>query len=356
MTNRMCKVNQFFIFLFICILSSLSFAEEHYGKILQSTDNGITWKSLGDFNHLVGSFLIDPLIPTTLYVSTGSWTRDGLKGYGIFKSIDGGITWQSINAGLPTQNSTLLAIDPTDSKRIFSKDNFDETQNVHLVSSLYRTKDGGLTWRNANLNEIGIVSVKINPVRSNTVYVSTFNRGVLKSTDGGETWTCITKDIGNKLPSYGLAIDPVNPNTVYIGAKDLGVYKTVNGGVSWTPSGDGLKNHLVYSFAIDPITPTTLYAGTDHGHGVFKSIDGGEKWHYTGLSGLGTVYIEINPQMPNNLYARTSKSSNLYRSKNGGATWETLTPGFDTFDFKALALDNSNTIYVGTHIFPKGQV
>jgi len=344
------------IMLFLFSFSTLIFADEHFGHVLQSTNNGRTWKQLRKFNHLIGSLLIDPRTPTTLYASTGTWTNDGhqQEGHGMFKSIDAGATWQPINNGVPTKRGTLLGIDPNNSQRLYCKDNFDENQSgVHKISSLYRSKDGGATWHNANLNNTGIVSLKIDPLNTDIVYVTTYNHGVFKSTDAGETWANITNVIHKHVSAYGLAVDSINPDNLFIGTVE-GVYQSTDGGNSWSPSDDGLKQQLVYSLAIDPKKPSIIYAGTNHGHGLFKSIDSGKKWHYAGLKGLGTITVYISPLKHSDIFARTSKTSDkLYQSKDSSLTWEPLELGFATFDTEALAIDpiNRNTLYVGTHMW-----
>jgi hypothetical protein len=178
---------------------------------------------------------IDPKNPTTIYAGTraGNVFRDGaVRGAadGVFKSIDGGLTWFASNRGLVRPFIHALAVDP------------------------------------------------VNP---SIVYAGTDLDGVFKSNDGAQTWTAINNGLFSPFTRV-LTIDPANPLNVFVGTWGSGVFKTTNGGQNWINAGLQLEWIYSNSIAVDPANPATVYAGTAE-NGVFKSIDAGLSWPNTGL-------------------------------------------------------------------------
>jgi photosystem II stability/assembly factor-like uncharacterized protein len=219
---------------------------------------------------------------------------------------------------------------------------------------VYKSTDGGGTWRaiNAGIDAdsvfnapvIGAYCLAINPSTPTTLYVGT-NSGIYKSMDSGGTW--IAADAGlsaidvSGLKYSGansLALDPRTPATLYAGRK-RGVVKSLDGGESWSQAGVDLNNKYVMALAIDPVTPTTLYAGTNNG--IFKSVDGGASWVQK-RNGFGKPYIEIyalaiDPLTPATIYAGTSDG--VYQSMDAGESWHAINTGLTSFDVYALAID-----------------
>jgi len=191
--------------------------------VFKSTDGATTWTltSLPDF--AVGALAINPDNPATLYAAGLSASIAN-----IFKSIDGGDTWVSVNTGLPPYDLWLLTIDP------------------ETPTTLYTA--GG--------------------------------PNLFKSTNAGATWG-VTSPAGNGV--LALAIDPITPQTLYAGRFD-GVFKSTTGGSTWAAMNAGLPDGDIAMLIIDPTKPTTLYAATGRvGGGAFKSTDGAATWHATGL-------------------------------------------------------------------------
>src|SRR5207253_2905038 len=151
-------------------------------------------------------------------------------------------------------------------------------------SDLYKSTDGGSSWQAiARGLPRNYGALAIDPQTTTTVYAGTWGGGIFKSTDGGASWNAVNTG----LPAacvYTVAIDPRTPTTLYAGTSSPGLFKSTAGGVSWAAAGAGLPqrdasspSREVLSVAIDPQTPSTLYAGTSGG-GVFKSTDGGGTW------------------------------------------------------------------------------
>jgi uncharacterized protein (TIGR03437 family) len=217
-----------------------------------------------------------------------------------------------------------------------------------------------------------------NGTTNQTVYLGTAQGGVWRSTDNGTTWTTLT-DNQPSLAIGDIAIDPLNPNNIYVGTGEgnmagdvyygAGLLKSTDGGASWTvitgPTSTTFPNlpAFVYAsftrLAIDPVNPATLYACTVTGRtytasgggstaplgqrGVWKSTDSGQTWRNldpTGSGGMNSgTDIIIDPLNNNRLYAGIL-GQGVYRSTNGGETspWEKLAGGLPTSGFSRIAL------------------
>lgn len=273
------------------------------GGVLKSSDGGGTWNAtgLGDVDATSGSTLvIDPVTPTTLYAGT--------YGGDVFKTTDGGDTWNvtslSTSDGHPDAVLSALAIDPTTPTTLYA--------GVYDVG-VFKSTDAGGTWSATALTfpaggdpdgvfAYSVYALAIDPA---TLYACVgYGRGILKSTDGGTTWSA------SGLPSCVLAFDPATPATLYAGGG--GVFKSTDGGTTWSAS--GLPNAVVSALAIDPSAPATLYAGGALPYGgngvVFKSTDGAMSWQAinAGLppnSNANVIALAIDPTTPTTLYAGT---------------------------------------------------
>jgi photosystem II stability/assembly factor-like uncharacterized protein len=205
-----------------------------------------------------------------------------------------------------------------------------------------------------------IQALVIDPSSPSTLYAGTFEGGVFKSTNGGDSWSAVNSGLSSsmfsggpaKTPVYALAIDPGTPATLYAGTSGNGVFKTTDGGASWSAVNSGLPKTSVYVIAIDPSAPATLYAGTYdafNGGNVFKSTNGGASWSAvtSGLAISSAVYsLAIDSSRPSTLYAGTDRS--VFKSTNGGASWSEV--NYTSGDaVRALVIDPGNpaTLYEG---------
>ena len=224
---------------------------------------------------------------------------------------------------------------------------------------------------------------------------------IFKSTDGGANWdTPLAREASglvvkgarlNSFPGNALAIDPRNPRTVYVGGtyftsvqKDagIGVLKSLDGGATWSGVSSGLpspnpasnqgNSAFVNTLAIDPQNPSTVYAGIyaqglAPGSAIFKTTNGEGSWRDTGLHGFTSVDIlAIDPQNPNTVYVKAVDRTGrlfqtvpgrggsdgcgwLYKTTNGGTSWSRMNAGLPNY-VTALAIDTQNpsTIYAGS--------
>ena len=296
----------------------------------------------------VAAIAVDPTTPSTLYAGTTD---------GIFKSTNGGGSWQTVNTGLTNLGVNALVLDPAIPTTLYAGTN---------GGGIFKSTDGGGSWRavNTGLTYLFVYALALDPTSPNELYVGMYCGcgnlapyiGIFKSTDGGENWQAVNNGLAT-LEVFAFAIDPTTPTTLYAGSNGSGVgiggvFKSTNGGGSWQTASSGLPvAEAVIALAIDPITPTTLYAGTLSG-GVFKSRNGGGNWQAvnTGLTNFssGVYALALDPTNPTTLYAGT-QGGGVFRSTDGGGHWQVV-PGLADLNVNALALDTTTpiTLYAGT--------
>ncbi|MEK7255646.1 MAG: glycosyl hydrolase, partial [Bacteroidota bacterium] len=211
--------------------------------------------------------------------------------------------------------------------------------------------DDGAGW-NAGNGRINVVVQ--DPVNSNTVYVGAASGGLWKSTNGGTTWTNLTDD-QPVLGVSGIAIDPDDTNVIYIGTGDgdasdtysVGVLKSTDGGNTWNTTGLNwsiLSGRVIRKLQMHPDNPDTLFAATSNG--LYKTMDAGASW--TNVLSVSAQDVEIHPSNPSIVYTCTDQ---FYRSTDGGNTFTLVTTGLPTAAninrFKiAVSADEPDWVYV----------
>jgi photosystem II stability/assembly factor-like uncharacterized protein len=203
-----------------------------------------------------------------------------------------------------------------------------------------------------------------------TLYAGTGN-GVLKSTDGGSSWSEAKTGLPDNVIS-AIIIDPMAPSTVYAVAKindversyspdnrfgvittdqSFGVYRSTNGGLKWAAVSDGLGADPIYSLALDSASSPVLYAGTLRG--VFKTTDSGGNWteQNFGLSAVTVRSFVMDPATPGTIFVAAGESG-VFKSTDSGQTWTTLNSGLTVGYVSALLMDPATptTLYaLGTN-------
>ena len=320
--------------------------------VIKSTDSGDSWVVLEVTSarfQVVKTVAIDPDDPLTLYAGENAFEA-------LFKSTDGGTSWEASNSGLSNIHVTSIAFDPQNPSTRYAASRFG--------GGVHKSEDSGQTWeskRDSVLNGFNqTLDVVVDPLNPSNIYLATeFGGGVFWSNDGAETWNA-----ANALAIvFELGIHPTNPSTLYAG-HGAGVYKSTNGARDWVLMGNGLPNVLNYtSLAVDPSDGETVYAGATPAFAggspsIYKTTDGGDNWVETsnGFELDGVTALEIDPGNPSTLYAGGlggfAATSILQKSTDRGATWATLDIGISlSSSVSTLAVDpfNSSLVYAGTN-------
>lgn len=255
------------------------------GSIAMTADGGSNWEVIDhETSGLAGSafslITLDansPIDARRLYIYS--------EGNGLFRSEDGGWTWDAADEGLGAARSHVsdLVLDPHDSDRLFAARRWDDET---LQGGLYVTENRGATWRQVDgrAELADIQSVAVHPTDPSVIFVgcreyhsralnSTFAGGVYRTDDKGGTWKHVLED---QLVSC-VRISPFDSDLVYASttrhpyrdnAVGRGVLVSRDGGDTWELTNDGLSNLCVVTLTLDPTNPNRLYAGTG-GNGLF---------------------------------------------------------------------------------------
>ncbi len=209
-----------------------------------------------------------------------------------------------------------------------------------------KSTDGGESWHqvNAGLWLQKISALAADPNNPETIYAGTLG-GLFKSSNGGASWTLVF----DKGGAQSILINPGTPSTIQVGGiLEEGLYRSLNGGNTWAKVGSGESIHDVRALAADPQVPTTLYAGVGESPYFYKSVDGGTTWTATGNGLEGSIAcIAIDPHNSSIIYAG---SGWVFKSLDGGATFKKIVAGLTSTTYRSLAIasDDSQTLYVGT--------
>jgi len=282
--------------------------------IYKSIDGWISWQPIhnGLGRAKVYTLIMDPRDSKILYAGT-------LLG-GVYKTTDGGLTWQPMNAGIDIQGMEWVAIIVMDAQN---------SQHLYFTHAwaIYETEDGGLSWQKVK-DEQGscpstFVGLVLDPSDGNILYTADTGAGyganlcqggVYKSSDSGLTWTITNfKSQPWDIKQNTLWIEPTAGQTLYISSAGK-LWVTNDQGETWTESNPNECSALVF----DPQDPKTAYCGSwDQ---VMKTADGGIQWSTVANPGIGQLFsLAISPQDHNTLFLGTT---GLYISTDGGTTWD----------------------------------
>jgi photosystem II stability/assembly factor-like uncharacterized protein len=313
------------------------------GGLFRTIDGGASWNPISDGKiplGSIGSIAVADSNPDVIYVGTGS---DGLRsnvstGRGIYKSIDGGASWQS--AGLDNAGQiAAVRIHPTDPDTVWVAANGDAFKRSP-DRGVFKTNDGGKTWRKVLFvnDGVGAMDVEVQPGHPDVVYawMSRLERkpwtiisgsrqgGFYKSSDGGDTFTKIGTGLpGDLIGKANLAVTDARPDRLYalIEAKPGGgVYRSDDGGQSWAlvNSQASLVQRPFYytTLGADPTNADVVYAGAE---GFFKSTDGGRTFVAMRTPHIDNHDIWINPSDGSTMIQANDGGANV--SFDGGRTW-----------------------------------
>ena len=316
------------------------------GGVWKTEDGGRQWKNISDgfFGGSIGSIAVSEDDSNVIYVGGGESTVRGnvSSGYGVWKTENAGKSWESV--GLEnSRHIPRLVVHPRDHQTVYAA----VLGNIYKPSSergIYKSTDGGKTWnRKLFVNEnAGAVDLIMDPTNPRILYASTWNirrtpyslssggegSALWKSVDSGETWKEISKNEGfaeGILGNIGVAVSPVNNDVVWaiVENKDKGgVYKSMDGGSTWTyiNSERKLRQRAWYYSRIyaDPQDVEVLYVLNVRYH---KSIDGGETYSTHNAPHGDHHDLWIAPENPKRMIMGDDGGAQI--TYDGGETWST---------------------------------
>ncbi len=305
------------------------------GGFWRTDDGGQNWTTQTDILPTLGvsEIIVDYNNPQVIYMGTGDRDASDAPGLGVWKSLDGGLTWAASNTGMGNATVGRMLIHPTNTQVLLAA----------TSAGIYKTTDAGASWyktKGGNFKEI-----VYKPGNPDIIYAATggvFNR----SQDGGETFNVIT----NGLPGGArgvIAVSEANPEIVYFLLTNQesykGIYRSTDSGLTFTlrstspnimawdcNGGSGGQAWYDLDIAVDPQNADVIFAG---GVNAFKSTDGGSSWfitsHWYGGCNVQSVHadlhvLEYNP-INNRLYA--GNDGGLYWTANSGQTWTEISNG-----------------------------
>ncbi|MGA2622689.1 MAG: glycoside hydrolase [Bacteroidota bacterium] len=296
--------------------------------------------------------------PNVLYI--------GVNNGGVWRTSDYGRTWKPIFDDQPTGSIGALAVAPSNPDILYvgSGEGL-QRPDLSVGDGVFKSTDGGSTWRHMGLNDAQqIGAVVVDPRDANRVFVAVLGhpyganeqRGVYRSTNGGEKWERVLYKDEN-TGAIALAFDPTNPDILYADlwaarqgpwengewqGTTSGLYKSSDGGTTWRQLTGGLptvdQGLGRIGFAIAPSDPSRIYAIVDAGDlgGVYESDDAGEHWirtnHEERVWGRGDDFAEVKVH-PKNKDVIFVANTSTYRSNDAGSTFTAIkgAPGGDDY-------------------------
>ncbi len=252
--------------------SQILYAGTRSSGVFKSVDGGATWTASNTGLPMplpeVTALAIDPQVAATLYLGSV------LDGQRMFKSTNGGASWTLMETGLESGRVNSIAVDPSNSLRVFAGlGRFDSSPR-----GVFRSLNGGGMWTEVDPDDS--IAIAIAPSTPTTIYSA--GVGLQKSTNGGDTWVPANGDLPSTLFQFPfIAIDPTDANSVVVARSQCcgqRAFSTADGGGTWTELiVPNYQDDDVFALIMDPTTPATLYLSTSFG-GVLKSIDAGASW------------------------------------------------------------------------------
>ena len=344
----------------VLLLSSMAFGQAAYDTALKN----LKFRSIGpaQMGGRVDDLAIVESDPRVMYV--------GAAAGGVFKTVNGGVTWKAIFEDQPNPSIGDLALAPSNPSIIYvGTGEANNRQSSSWGNGVYKSMDGGTTFTHLGLDATQHIGrIVVHPTDPNIVYVAAQGdlwgpnkeRGVYKSTDGGATWA-LTLFVNDDTGANDIAIDPQSPNILYAtmyqhrrtvwgyngGGPGSGIYRSTDGGSHWTKLTHGLPAGPLGRCALDIYRRNSniVYAEIQHESqgGVYRSEDKGETWtHMSDTDPRPSYFSQIRVD-PNNDLRIWLGGVNIYFSEDGGKTF--VQNRFERVhsDVHAIWIDPSNS-------------
>jgi photosystem II stability/assembly factor-like uncharacterized protein len=349
----------------------------------EATFKGLEFRSIGPafMSGRIADIAIDPTDPSVWYVAVGSG--------GVWKTENASTTWTPIFDDQGSYSIGCVTLDPNNPNTVWVGTGENVSgRHVGYGDGVYRSRDGGASWENMGLeNSEHIGMIRIDPRDSNTIFVAAQgplwsgggDRGLFKSTDGGQNWRKVlgdghgNTDLDDRYTGVNeVHMDPRNPDVMYAvtwqrlrnvavvidGGPGTGIHKSEDGGETWRELTNGLPEEMMgkTGLAISPQNPDTIYATIELNNrtgGFWRSDDGGENWEkkndYLSSATGPHYYQEIfaSPHFEGHVYQMDAL---MRMTKDGGDTFIPLPHDTKHGDHHALAFreDDKNYLLIGT--------
>jgi photosystem II stability/assembly factor-like uncharacterized protein len=332
------------------------------GGVWKTTDGGATWLPISDGQFKtgsVGAIGVSESDPNVIYVGMGEPDIRGnaSHGDGVYKSSDAGKTWK--NVGLEdTLHIGAVRVHPRNPDIVYVAA-LGHLWGPNEQRGVFRTSDGGKTWKQIYTRGVkaGAVDLILDPNNPNVIYAAFWDMhrvpwdlesggpdsGLFKSTDGGDTWTDLSRNPGmpkGVLGRIGVTVSAVNSERVWalVEAEDGGVFRSDDAGKTWTRVNQErkLRQRAWYYSRIfaDPLKPDTVFAVNTS---FYRSDDAGKTFNAIRAPHGDVHYLWVAPNDSNRMIESNDGGANV--STNGGRTW-TSQDQQPTAQFYRVALDN----------------
>jgi photosystem II stability/assembly factor-like uncharacterized protein len=335
------------------------------GPMSTSTFNGLKLRSIGPAftSGRVVAIAVDPTDDSRYYV--------GVASGGVWKTINNATTWTPVFDHEGSYSIGVVVVDPKNPLTVWVGTGENNSQrSVSYGDGVYRSDDGGRTWKNMGLKASEHIGrIAIDPRDSNVVYVAAQgplwgpggDRGLFKTTDGGKTWKNILS-ISENTGVTDVAIDPETPDTLYAasyqrrrhvwtlinGGPESAIYKSTDAGATWNKPRAGLPTAELgrIGLCVSPVDPNVVYAtveASDKRGGIFRSTDRGSSWERRNPFDSGAMYyaqIFADPKEVDRIYVM---SVLLMVSDDGGRTVRPLGEKSKHVDNHVIWIDPRNT-------------
>lgn len=339
------------------------------GNLWKTTNAGITWQPVFDQQtaYSIGAVSIDPGQSSTVWVGTGENVSGRHVGWGdgVYKSTDAGTTWQ--NMGLQqSEHIGKILIDPRNSDVVLVAAE-GPLWSAGGERGVYKTVDGGQSWEQVlHIDEnTGVTDLEFDPSNPDVIYAAAYQRrrkiwsllgggpqsGIYKSTDNGASWQRLSTGLPKgDMGKIGLAVTPADPQLVYATIEaqnhEKGFYRSIDKGESWEKRSSyissGTGPHYYQEIEVSPSNPDLIYQMDVFLH---VSRDGGQTFDYLGNGRekhSDNHALWIDPHDGQHLIAGTD--AGLYESFDEGSHWRHF-PNLPISQFYKLDLDNSEPFY-----------
>ncbi len=332
------------------------------GGLWKTYDAGRYWQNVSDpyfKTASVGAVAVAPSDPNVIYVGTGEAAQhvDIQDGDGVYKSTDAGKTWVNVGLGT-TRHIAKIVVSPNDPNLVYVAA-FGHEFETNPDRGVYRSKDGGKTWEKILFvsDRAGATDLSMDPTNPQVIYAAMYqflrqpwsvisggpDSGLYKTTDGGDHWTNISRNPGlpaEMLGKIGVSISASQPSRVYavVEAAHGGLFRSDDSGATWClVNNDREFRYMAYWYMhviADPQDPDTVYVPDVQ---MFKSTDGGRTFQVVPLEHSDNHALWIDPK--NNKRMIEGSDGGAIVTLNGGNSWSSQY-NQPTGEYYKMAVDN----------------